>query len=387
VGVACGDGRLTCIDVLQPVVGVFVEASDQMKLLTRYLAKEIYSSVAIVFAGFLALFSFMDVIQELHDVGQEGYRLKDALLYVVLTMPTHVYELFPLAALIGSIFAIVQMASNSELMVYRSSGASLQQMIFAMLKIGLPLVLLCLLFGEVIAPPSDHLAQELNMKAKNSKMALKEFRSGVWVKDEHSFVNVRNVLPDTSLLNITIYEFNESYHLRAITFAQRATFDSKDQWMLEGVRQTRFGEQGTTINNQPKMVWHSTLNPSILNVLLLLPEKMSSWDLNQYIKHLTENHQKTGRYEIAMWNKLIYPVAVLIMMLLALPFASYQRREGGVSSKIFIGIVLGLSFHFGGRLFSNLGALNEWQPAFSATAISWIYLAIAMAMMWRTERR
>lgn len=358
-----------------------------MKLLTRYLAKEIYSSVAIVFAGLLALFSFMDVIQELHDVGQGGYHLSDALIYVALIMPTHVYELFPLAGLIGAIFAIVQMANNSELMVYRSSGASLKQMIFAMLKIGMPLVLLCLLFGEVIAPPSDHLAQELSMKAKNSQVTLKEFRSGVWVKDEHSFVNVKNVLPDTSLLNISIYEFDESYHMRAITFAKRATFDNQDQWLLEDVMQTRFSGQGTTTNNKPTMPWHSTLNPSILNVLLLLPEKMSSWDLYQYTKHLSENHQKTGRYEIAMWNKLIYPVAVLIMLLLALPFASFQRRDGGASGKIFIGIVLGLSFHFGGRLFSNLGALNEWPSMFSATAISWIYLAIALLLMWKTERR
>jgi len=358
-----------------------------MRLLTRYLAKEIYSSVLIVFAGLLGLFSFMDVIQELHDVGQGGYHLSDALLYVLLTMPTHIYELFPLAALIGSIFAIVQMANNSELMVYRSSGASLKQMVYAMLKIGMPLVLVCLLFGEVIAPPSDHLAQELSMKAKNSRMTLKEFRSGVWVKDEHSFVNVKNVMPDTSLLNITIYEFDDSYHLRAITSASRATYDSMDQWMLEEVKQTRFNEQGTTSSQRPNMAWHSTLNPSILNVLLLLPEKMSSWDLYQYTKHLSDNHQKTGRYEIAMWNKLIYPIAVLIMLLLALPFASYQRRDGGVSSKIFIGIVLGLSFHFGGRLFSNLGALNEWPPMFSATAISWIYLSMAFAMMWRTERR
>jgi lipopolysaccharide export system permease protein len=358
-----------------------------MKLLTRYLAKEIYSSVAIVFAGLLALFSFMDVIQELHDVGQGGYQLKDALLYVALTMPTHVYELFPLAALIGSIFAIVQMANNSEMMVYRSSGASLKQMIFAMLKIGLPLVLLCLLFGEVIAPPSDHLAQELSMKAKNSRMTLKEFRSGVWVKDEHSFVNVKSVLPDTSLLDITIYEFDETYHLRTITAAKSAAYDSQDQWMLEDVKQTGFSGRGTSINSQAKLAWHSTLNPNILNVLLLLPEKMSSWDLYQYTKHLSENHQKTERYEIAMWNKLIYPIAVLIMLLLALPFASYQRREGGVSGKIFIGIVLGLSFHFGGRLFSNLGALNGWSPMFSATAITWIYLGIASVMMWRTERR
>jgi lipopolysaccharide export system permease protein len=292
-----------------------------------------------------------------------------------------------LAALIGTIFAIVQMASNSELMVYRSSGASLQQMIFAMLKIGVPLMVLCFVFGEFIAPPSDHLAQQMLLKAKNAKVTLKEFRSGVWAKDERSFVNIKNVLPDTSLLNVSIYEFDETYHLQAITSAQRAAYVSQDQWMLEDVRQTRFNSQGASVSNQDKLEWHSTLNPRLLNVLVLLPEKMSSWDLYQYTKHLSDNHQKTGRYEIAMWNKLVYPVAVLIMMLLALPFAAHHRREGGISAKIFVGIVLGLSFHFGGRLFSNLGALNDWPAMPSATAISWVYLFVAVALMWRTERR
>jgi lipopolysaccharide export system permease protein len=359
-----------------------------MRLLTRYLAREIYSSIALVFAVLMMLFAFMDLIQELSDLGEGNYSMSKVLLYVALILPGHVYELFPLAALIGSIFAIVQMASNSELMVYRSSGASLQQMIMAMVKIGAPLVVMCFLLGEFVAPPSDKLAQQILLKAKNTNVTLKEFRSGVWAKDERSFVNVKSVLPDTTLLNISIYEFDETYHLRTITAAQKATYVSEDKWMLEGVRQTRFnGQKETSLNNQDQAEWHSTLNPRLLNVLLIQPEKMSSWDLYQYTRHLSDNHQNTGRYEIAMWNKLVYPVAVLIMMLLALPFSAYQRREGGISSKVFIGIVLGLSFHFGGKLFSNLGALNNWQPMMSATAISWIFLSIALTMMWRTERR
>jgi lipopolysaccharide export system permease protein len=387
LGCAWSDGAADGADVLQALVGVFMEATGAMKLLTRYLAREIYSSVALVFAVLIMLFAFMDLITELNDMGDGNYHIGKVLLYVALIIPGHIYELFPLAALIGSIFAIVQMASNSELMVYRSSGVSLKQMVGAMVRIGLPLVVLCFVFGEFIAPPSDHLAQELLLKAKNAQVTLKEFRSGVWVKDERSFVNIRNVLPDTSLRNVSIYEFDETYHLRTITAAKRAAYVSNDQWMLEDVRQTRFNAQGTSINNQDKVEWRSTLNPRLLNVLLLLPEKMSSWDLYQYTRHLSDNHQKTGRYEIAMWNKLVYPVAVLIMMLLALPFAAHHRREGGISGKIFIGIVLGLSFHFGGRLFSNLGALNDWQPMLSATAISWVFLAIALVLMWRTERR
>ena len=358
-----------------------------MRLLTRYLRREIYASIALVFAALIMLFSLLDLINELNSMGRGDYRLGFVLLFVILTIPGHIYELFPVAVLIGTILAMVQMASNSELTVYRSSGVSLKQMIGALVKIGLPLVILCFLFGEFISPPSERMAQQLRLKAQNAKVSVKEFRSGVWVKDEHSFINVKSVLPDTSLLDVSIYEFDDSYHLRSITAAERASFLEDQHWQLEGVRETLFGKQGATTDNRPRSDWHSSLNPDILSVLLVVPEQMSAWNLYLYTGHLRDNHQKTVRYEIAMWNKLVYPFAVLVMMLLALPFSAYQRREGGISSKIFLGIVLGLSFHFIGRLFANIGALNDWSPLLSATAMSWLFLLLAMGMLWRTERR
>jgi lipopolysaccharide export system permease protein len=209
----------------------------------------------------------------------------------------------------------------------------------------------------------------------------------VWVKDEGSFVNVKSVLPDTSLLDVSIYQFDDNYHLRSITAADRATYQQGRFWALEGVRQTRFTQQGAIVDNQARAEWNSSLNPSILSVLMVVPEQMSAWSLYQYTRHLAENHQKTGRYDIAMWNKLVYPFAVLVMMMLALPFSSYHRREGGIGAKIFVGIVLGLTFHFAGRLFANLGALNEWPAMLSATAMSWIFLGLALTMLWRSERR
>ena len=358
-----------------------------MRLLTRYLSREIYASIALVFGALLALFSFLDLIHELSMMGHGDYHLGYVLLFVLLTVPSHIYDLFPVAILIGTIFALVQMAANSELVVYRCSGASLRQMVEALFSIGLPLVLLSYLCGELLAPNSERLAQSLRLKAQKAEVTLKEFQSGVWVKDERSFVNVKNVLPDTSLLNISIYEFDDSYHLRTITAAKRAVFLEENRWQMEGVTQTHFNKQGTTISNLTNMEWRSVLNPDILSVLLVVPEQMSAWNLHQYVQHLRDNHQKTARYEIAMWNKLIYPFAVLVMMLLALPFAAHHRREGGISAKIFAGIVLGLSFHFIGRLFASLGALNEWQPLLSAIAMPMLFLLLATAMLWWTEKR
>lgn len=358
-----------------------------MNLLTRYLGREIYFSIGLVFLALIMLFAFLDLIHELNVMGQGQYHLGYVLLFVTLTIPGHVYELFPVAVLIGTIIALVQMAASSELTVFRSSGASLWQMVGALFKIALPLVALSFVCGELLAPPSERMAQQLRLKAQNAQVSLKEFRSGVWVKDESSFVNVKNVMPDTSLLNIDIYQFDETYHLQSITNAKRANFIEEGRWQLEEVLETRFSKEGASINVQPLKEWRSALSPGIFSVLLVVPEQMSAWDLYQYAAHLRDNRQKSARYEIAMWNKLVYPLALLVMMLLALPFASYHRRAGGIGAMIFMGIVLGLVFHFTGRLFASLGALNDWQPFISATAMTGLFLLLGMAMLWWTERR
>jgi lipopolysaccharide export system permease protein len=358
-----------------------------MNLLTRYLGREIYFSIGLVFLALIMLFAFLDLIHELNSMGQGQYHLGYVLLFVILTIPGHIYELFPVAVLIGTITALVQLAGSSELTVIRSSGASLWQMVGALSKIAVPLVILSLVCGELLAPPSERMAQQLRLKAQNAQVSLKEFRSGVWVKDESSFVNVKNVMPDTSLSDIDIYRFDETYHLQAITNAKRANFIDSGVWQLEDVRETLFSKGNINVDVQPRQEWHSTLTPAILSVLLVVPEQMSAYDLYVYTLHLKENHQKSSRYEIAMWDKLVNPLALMVMMLLALPFATYHRRAGGVGAMIFLGIVLGLTFHFVGRLFASLGALNDWQPLVSATAMTGLFMLLGMLMLWWTERR
>jgi lipopolysaccharide export system permease protein len=358
-----------------------------MNLLTRYLGREIYTSVALVFAALIMLFAFLDLIHELNVMGVGQYNLGYVMLFVLLTIPGHVTELFPVAVLVGTVLALVQLAANSELTVFRASGASLWQMLGALFKLAVPLLVLSFLISEFVAPPSEQLAQQLRLKAQNAQVTLREFRSGVWVKDEQSFVNVRNVMPDTSLSNISIYRFDDDYHLASITNAKHALYQESGHWQLQDVSETRFERHGTSIVHAPQQEWRSALNPGILSVLLVVPEQMSAYDLYQYVEHLKDNRQKSGRYEIAMWNKLVYPLAIFVMMLLALPFASYHRRAGGISMMIFAGIMLGLVFHFIGRLFANLGALNDWSPFLSATSMTAVFLLLGSSMLWWTERR
>ncbi len=358
-----------------------------MRLLTRYLAREIYASIALVFVTLLMLFAFLDFIHELNVMGYGQYSLGYVVLFVVLTIPGHIYELFPVAVLVGTIIALVQLASRSELTIFRASGASTVQMLGALFKIALPMVLVSFLCGEFLAPPSERMAQQLRLKATNQAISMQAFRSGVWAKDDKSFVNVRSVMPDTSLSDIEIYRIDDKFHLQSIISARNAVYEGPGEWVLGDVLETNFSKSGVVTHAASHQKWQSALTPAIMSVMLVVPEQMSALDLYHYTSHLKENKQQSNRYEIAMWNKLVYPIALLVMMVLALPFASYQSLSGGVSLMIFFGIVLGLVFHFVGRLFASLGAINDWMPMLSATAMTGLFLLVGIVMVWLVERR
>ena len=358
-----------------------------MKTIRRYVAVQIFWSTALVFAALLLLFAFFDFIQELGDIGRGGYRLSLAALYVVLSLPARAYEILPVAALIGTLFALAQMVAHSEYTVMRVSGVSIKSMAIALVQIGIALSVLTFLIGEFVAPASEHAAQKLRLKVTSSTVVAQAFRSGLWVKDDTNFVNVGRIMPETVIHEVKIYEFDSDYHLRAISLAQSGEYQRENLWRLKDVVQTRFEENRTTVTRIPEAYWRSVLNPSILNVLMVVPEQMSLLKLISYIEHLSDNHQETSRYEIVLWQKIIYPFAVLVMMVLALPFAHFQVRQGGVSAKIFTGIMLGLGFHLANRLFGHLGLLNAWPAFFSAIFPTLAFLAAAVFMMWKVERR
>lgn len=357
-----------------------------MTILRQYLAREIYLSTAFVFAALLSLFAFFDLIHELGDLGKGSYRLPQILGFVALNLPGHIYELFPIAALIGTLFALAQLSANSEFTIMRVSGLSTMRFARVLLQIGMAFVLLALLFGELVTPAAERMAQQLRLQATRSVVA-QEFRSGLWVKDAQSFVNVREILPDTTLLGVRIFEFDRDYHLRKVSLAERGRHEEEGRWLLENVTETRFDEDRTEVAALPSVSWKSVLNPDILSVLLVVPEQMSAWSLYQYVQHLRENRQKTTRYEIALWSKLSYPFAALVMMIFALPFAYHQSRSGGVSGKVFTGIMVGLGFNLLSRVFAHLGLLYDWPPLFSASFPALTFLAAAFGMIWWVEKR
>lgn len=357
-----------------------------LKTYERHLAREIYATTGLVLLAFLMLFAFFDLIHELESLGKGGYQLQHALAYVTLTVPGRLYELFPIGVLIGTLYALTVLARHSEITVLRASGLSTRNLLLTLAKIGLVFAALTLVVGEFVAPPLERVAQQLRLDAMGSLVA-QQFRSGLWVRDERSFINVREVLPDATLRQVRVFEFDEGFRLRAISEAKGGRYAGAGSWILTGVDRTEFGGDAARVERFAEMTWKSAINPDLLSVLMVVPERMSVVNLYFYIRHLSGNQQKTERYEIAVWKKLVYPLAALVMMALALPFAYMQDRMGAVSVRVFAGIMLGIGFHMLNGLFSSLGVINSWAPFFSAITPSVIFLVAATGLLWWVERR
>jgi lipopolysaccharide export system permease protein len=357
-----------------------------MKLLARYLAGQVLVASGFVLLALLVLFAFFDVIQELGSLGRNHYGLGQAAVVVLLNVPGHLYEILPVAALIGTLFALSRLVGNSEYAVMRVSGLSNWRVAGYFSVIGVLLSLLVLLLGEYVAPWSEQAAQRYKLSATRSVVA-QQFRSGLWVKDSRAFINVREVMPDNTLRDIEIYGFEADGRLGWIRAAEQASWRGGQTWDLQQVVETRFDADGIHAIRSARQDWQSVLTPDILSVLLVAPEKMSARTLWRYVAHLKENNQKAARYELALWSKFLSPFVIPIMMLIAMPFAIQGPRAGSTSSKVFYGILVGLGFHLLSRLFGHLGLLNDW-PVFVVSSLPLlIFLAIALAGIRWVDRR
>lgn len=350
-----------------------------MNIIKRHLTKETSTNILLLMAALLGMFAFFDLLQELESIGKGSYGVGKILLFVLLSAPGHIYEIVPLAVLIGTMYTLAQFARNSELIILRVSGMSILDIGIALLRIGLVFALLTFIVGELITPLSEKTAQRMRVKAIKSVVA-QDFRSGLWVKDGKSFVNVEQVLPDAELVNVHIYQFDENFQMTAINTAKSARFNG-DNWDLKDLTATRLEKVKVESKTLPKAQWKSLIRPELMNVLLVVPEKMSAWNLYSYISHLSKNKQKTARYEIALWAKIIYPIASVVMIMLALPFGFLQQRSGGVAGKILAGIMLGILYQVLNKVFLHLGLLNDWSAFTSAVMPTFLFLLTSLFML------
>lgn len=371
-----------------------------MRTVRRLLYSEILKAVAFVAAAFLALFYFIDLVEELGDVGRSGYRIQDALLYCLMAIPRHLYDLAPIALVIGTTYAMAQFARSSEFTILRTGGLGPVRALRLLAVLGLACGLATFAIGDFLVPLTERYASAFQGSFRGG---ISIARGGAWLKDtltlpagDHSVVmNVARIDDDGSFGGVRIYEFDHSGRLLQRLFAGHADVDGSGLWQLRDVQRTLWetapDNAAASSASAPvptaqvrqehlaTLTWASHLSRGVVTAAVVPLKTMSTPALYTYMNHLSDQEQTGQAYEIQFWKKALYPLACLVMVALALPFAYLHARSDNISLRVFGGIMLGISFILINNITSHLGLLQNWRPWFAAALPSLVYLLLSMA--------
>lgn len=367
-----------------------------MKTIRQLIYKETIIAVGFVAAGFLALFFFFDFVDELGQIGKSfagsefgSYQVQHALLYVLLLVPNHLYELLPIAVLIGSVFVMARFAQSSEFTILRTSGLGPGLALKVLLGLGAIFVAFTFVIGDYVSPLADRTAQLLKARYLGQ---ISIGQTGAWLKEKQgqsSFaVNVSAFSSDAQMLGVRIFEFDTAGSILSMTLAKQGFFQDDNSWNLVNVQRRIYAINGSgSTTRLPKINhinletyrWPTEINAEMVSVALLKPDRMGTIDLFQYIRHLQANAQVAQLYEIQFWKKVFYPISCLVMLVLALPFAYLHFRTSGITAYVFGGVLVGISFFVLNNVFDYFGNLLTWSPLLTAAAPSLVYSLLSLA--------
>lgn len=375
-----------------------------MKTLRTLIYRDTLSAIGFVALAFLAMFFFFDLLDEMGDVGREfgdvTYTVWHALLAVTFGLPKHLYELLPIAVLIGSIFVMARFAQSSEFTIMRTSGLGPWMALRTMLVLGAGFVVLTVAVGDYIAPAAERWA--LVAKAKYLGQTSTTGSTGAWLKEKTKdgtlAVNVRAVRADGALTGIRIFEFDRQGRMTLQLHADQGQVQEEaDNWLLENARLTRLSYASSSASDSAAAVtkdshvqlnWPTSITSEMLIAAVHKPDRMPTLELFQFIQHLKTNDQSAQKYEIEFWRKVFYPLSCLVMVVLALPFAYLHFRSGGIAGYVFGGVMAGISFFLLNNVFGYAGNLQNWSPMLTAAAPGLIYSLLSLgAFAWLVIRR
>ncbi|MDP4946081.1 MULTISPECIES: LPS export ABC transporter permease LptG [unclassified Alishewanella] len=350
-----------------------------LKILDLYIGRTILMTSVLTLTVLIGLSSMFRFIDQMRSIGRGYYDMVHAALFTLYSVPGDVVIFFPMAALIGGLIGLGMLASNSELVVMQAAGLSRLNIISSVMKSAVLMVLVMMAIAEWGAPVSDRAARELRIKAI-SDGNLFAARQGVWAKDGDSFVNIKEVDDVGNLQEITIYQFDENLALQQKITAISAVY-IEDAWRLQQVTALNFTPEQIIRVEAESQRWRSTLTPEKLGVVTVKPEMLSLQGLIEYVDYLQQNGQDASRYQLAYWRKVLQPVTVGAMLLLALSFIFGPLRSVTMAARVLLGILTGFGFYMSNEVFGPLALVYQLPPLAGAAIPSLLFIGISLYFM------
>ncbi len=352
-----------------------------LSILDRYIARVLSASTLVTLTVFAVISAIIKFVEQMKFVGRGNYDIAHVSLYVFYGIPRDIEIFFPMSALIGGLVGIGMLASNSELIVMQAAGLSRLHIIKSVMKAAAVLMLCNMIIGEWVAPAGEAKSKEIRSQAMSGGSLISS-KNGVWAKDGDDFVHIAEVENSGTLRNIQVYRFNERLKLTSWISAESATY-LKQAWLLQKVTETTIGDERVIPQKSQSLTWQSSLTPEKLGVVAVKPEALSIRGLIDYLAYLKANQQNPSRYQLAFWRKVMQPLTVAVMLLVALSFIFGPLRSVSMGARIMMGVVTGLLFFIANEIFGSVILVYEIPAFIGAVMPSLVFMVLAVYLINR----
>lgn len=335
-----------------------------MTIVSRYLALQVLMGLGIATAVLLPLFGFLDLLDQLDDVGRGTYGVKDAFLHTALLLPRRFIQLAPFIALLGNVAALGRLAVGSELTALRVAGLSPARISFPPLAVGIVLLLFITVLDQFVAPQFQQKAITSRAVALEKSAALGK-QLGIWTRDERNILRIGEMLHAGRATDIEVMHFDDSGFLLTYTYAKYADFVNGDLWQLRDVITKTFTGNRVESVSTDAMQWKSFLNPDDIFTLTKSPESLSPTELFLHVRFLRATGQEADAYALALWRKAGGALTTIAMLLLSIPFV-FGSVRAGLGNRLVFASMLGISVYLFDQIIANVGLLLHLNPALTA---------------------
>ncbi len=349
-----------------------------MKILEKYIAQSVILSSLVILACLIGIFSFFSFIENLSEDNSVSGLM--AFLETTLELPGLVFDLMPVAALIGALLALGGLTENHELVVIRMAGGAKSYIFKIVLKSASVLVIIALIVGELLAPVCQNISSQMNSRSSDSVIQ----NQRIWTKEGQTFVSIGSLPSDCHLNNIKLHKFSDRGVLEESTSAKNG-YCIKNGWELNDVETTFFDGDASRVERAEVLVWATEIDPNLFGMLGLDPEKLGLADLWVYVNYAKQNAQNSQKWAQAFWARLVHPFTIYFMVFLAFPIILMSSRSNPLGRVVFVGVCLGLGFYVVNELSSSFGIAFNLDPIFTSLSPSALLLIIGAWLNYRTR--
>lgn len=353
-----------------------------MKLIDKYIFREWLKAFLLTLSAIIAVIIIGDMFDDLGDLLDSGATFLDVANFYVYLVPSFFPIIIPISLLISLLFVLGNMHRNNEIVAMQTSGISLLKITRMLWLSGGILTLMLVFFNTNVIPWSVERTNKIQNKVKFSKEEA--------IKDQDQIGLIKRLVFDNgaqgrlwyihrfsenthNAFGVNIYVRNPQGQELFRVMAREAHFNKlANHWVLLDGREITFdiesNEPSQSVVFDEKAFPEFQENPEVMVSLAKKPRHLSLFQIRQILKELDyKDNPNLAHYAVKYQSLLASPISCLIVVALAIPFATF-----GVRTNPMVGVSKAIALFFIYYAIANFSGILGGQQILSAWLAAWL---------------